>query len=73
MSVTSRLEQGRTDVLIVGAGPVGLAASIELGRRGGVALIRPDQHVAWRGDAMPQNPDDVLARVTGRIMGQTEA
>jgi 2-polyprenyl-6-methoxyphenol hydroxylase-like FAD-dependent oxidoreductase len=28
------IENGQTDVLIVGAGPVGLAASIELGRRG---------------------------------------
>jgi 2-polyprenyl-6-methoxyphenol hydroxylase-like FAD-dependent oxidoreductase len=30
------------------------------------ALIRPDQHVAWRGNAMPRDPDYVLARVTGR-------
>jgi 2-polyprenyl-6-methoxyphenol hydroxylase-like FAD-dependent oxidoreductase len=34
MSLTSRLEDERTDALIVGAGPVGLAAAIELGRRG---------------------------------------
>jgi 2-polyprenyl-6-methoxyphenol hydroxylase-like FAD-dependent oxidoreductase len=34
MSSISLLEDGRTDVLIVGAGPVGLAAAIELGRRG---------------------------------------
>ena len=30
------------------------------------ALIRPDQHVAWRDNAMPADPATVLARVTGR-------
>jgi hypothetical protein len=29
------------------------------------ALIRPDQHVAWRGDYVPTDPDRLLARVTG--------
>ena len=29
------------------------------------ALIRPDQHVAWRGDALPADCRDLLARVTG--------
>jgi 2-polyprenyl-6-methoxyphenol hydroxylase-like FAD-dependent oxidoreductase len=29
-----------------------------------LALIRPDQHVAWRGDAWPGH--DLLAKVTGR-------
>jgi hypothetical protein len=29
------------------------------------ALIRPDQHVAWRGDAIPDDCDALLARVTG--------
>jgi 2-polyprenyl-6-methoxyphenol hydroxylase-like FAD-dependent oxidoreductase len=29
------------------------------------ALIRPDQHVAWRGDALPAHPRDLLERVTG--------
>jgi hypothetical protein len=29
------------------------------------ALIRPDQHVAWRAKAMPPDPDFLLARVTG--------
>ena len=28
-------------------------------------LVRPDQHVAWRGDAMPSNPYDVIDRVRG--------
>ncbi len=30
------------------------------------ALIRPDQHVAWRGDMLPADPASVLARATGR-------
>jgi len=30
-----------------------------------LALIRPDQHVAWRGDRLPDNCDALLARVTG--------
>ena len=30
-----------------------------------LALIRPDQHVAWRGDAWPSNGAAVLARVAG--------
>jgi hypothetical protein len=31
-----------------------------------LALIRPDQHVAWRGDRLPDSCDELLARVTGR-------
>ncbi|SFJ07241.1 2-polyprenyl-6-methoxyphenol hydroxylase [Bosea sp. OK403] len=31
------------------------------------ALIRPDQHVAWRGDALPADAAGLLARVTGAI------
>lgn len=30
-----------------------------------LALIRPDQHVAWRGNALPQDVDALLATVTG--------
>jgi 2-polyprenyl-6-methoxyphenol hydroxylase-like FAD-dependent oxidoreductase len=30
-----------------------------------LALIRPDQHVAWRGNAEPANPAAMLAQVTG--------
>lgn len=30
-----------------------------------LALIRPDQHIAWRGNALPSSADAVLARVTG--------
>jgi 2-polyprenyl-6-methoxyphenol hydroxylase-like FAD-dependent oxidoreductase len=29
------------------------------------ALIRPDQHVAWRGDALPGDMHDLIATVTG--------
>ncbi|MDE0537341.1 MAG: FAD-dependent monooxygenase [Rhodospirillales bacterium] len=31
-----------------------------------LALIRPDQHVAWRGDTEPDNPDQILDVVVGR-------
>ncbi len=30
------------------------------------AVIRPDQHVAWRGDALPADPDAFWQRLTGR-------
>ena len=30
-----------------------------------LALVRPDQHVAWRGDELPADCDALLARVTG--------
>lgn len=30
-----------------------------------LALIRPDQHVAWRGDTLPQDVNALLATVTG--------
>jgi len=50
MSSTVRLSDGRTDVVIVGAGPVGLSAAIELGRRG-VACT-----VAERNDRVGYSP-----------------
>jgi hypothetical protein len=31
------------------------------------ALIRPDQHVAWRGDVIPADCDALLAQVTGHL------
>jgi Aromatic-ring hydroxylase, C-terminal len=31
------------------------------------ALIRPDQHVAWRGDRLPEDCDALWARVTGWV------
>ena len=33
-----------------------------------LALIRPDQHVAWRGDRLPPDCDALLARVTGHAV-----
>ncbi|MEU3459129.1 FAD-dependent monooxygenase [Streptomyces sp. NPDC006733] len=30
-----------------------------------LVLIRPDQHVAWRGNQLPTDPGDLVARVTG--------
>jgi len=37
------------------------------------ALIRPDQHVAWRGDLIPQDPGSLLDRVTGHVQEQSPA
>jgi hypothetical protein len=31
----------------------------------GLALIRPDQHVAWRAEMLPDDCDALIARVTG--------
>ena len=31
-----------------------------------MALVRPDQHIAWRGDQLPQDVDALVARVIGR-------
>jgi len=30
-------------------------------------LVRPDQHVAWRGNALPNDIYELLSRVTGRL------
>ena len=32
-----------------------------------LTLVRPDQHVAWRGDALPDDPVALLRHVTGRV------
>jgi 2-polyprenyl-6-methoxyphenol hydroxylase-like FAD-dependent oxidoreductase len=37
------------------------------------ALIRPDQHVGWRGDAVPDDCDGLLARLTGTVVGSASA
>jgi hypothetical protein len=30
-----------------------------------LALVRPDQYIAWRGDEVPEDADALLAAVTG--------
>jgi hypothetical protein len=36
-----------------------------------LVLVRPDMHVAWRGDRLPRAADDLAARVTAfRTMNQ---
>lgn len=37
------------------------------------ALIRPDQHVAWRGDVLPADTAELLARVTGAAGDKTKS
>ncbi|MEU6406950.1 FAD-dependent monooxygenase [Streptomyces sp. NPDC046985] len=32
-----------------------------------LVLVRPDQHIAWRGNNLPASPHDLVARVTGRL------
>jgi len=44
---------------------VGNADARELYERD-LVLVRPDQHVAWRGNAAPSDPDRLLAQVVGR-------
>ncbi len=31
-----------------------------------LVLVRPDQFVAWTGDAAPEDPEALLRRITGR-------
>ena len=30
-----------------------------------LAIVRPDQHVAWRGNADPQDAERIVARIVG--------
>jgi hypothetical protein len=30
-----------------------------------LVLVRPDQHIAWRGQVAPDEPDTLIARITG--------
>lgn len=36
-------------------------------------LVRPDQHIAWRGDALPDDAQALLDRVVGRAAGAPAA
>ncbi len=42
--------------------PDGQAAEVYGGR---LLVLRPDLHVAWRGDAAPDDPESIAAVVTG--------
>jgi 2-polyprenyl-6-methoxyphenol hydroxylase-like FAD-dependent oxidoreductase len=33
-----------------------------------LVLVRPDHHVAWRGNALPDDPDALLARAVGHLI-----
>ncbi|MDB5729348.1 MAG: 2-polyprenyl-6-methoxyphenol hydroxylase, partial [Noviherbaspirillum sp.] len=35
-------------------------------------LVRPDGHVAWRGDALPQDPAAIVGKVTGHTSAVSE-
>jgi len=59
----SEAERSGTPLKIVALPDTGLAARYEAS----LVLIRPDQHVAWRGDAWPDN--NLLAFVCGRNPG----
>jgi hypothetical protein len=37
-----------------------------------LVLVRPDGHVAWRGDAVPADPSAIIARVRGAAAGLPE-
>lgn len=36
--------------------------------RHALCLCRPDRHVGWRGDTLPDDPEQLLATVTGHIL-----
>lgn len=50
--------------LSVSLAPQGSVAALYGAR---YALIRPDQHVAWRGDDLPDDAAALLARVSGKL------
>jgi 2,4-dichlorophenol 6-monooxygenase len=39
-------------------------------RDGGAVLVRPDQHVAWRSEAMAADPASELRRVLTQILAR---
>jgi 2-polyprenyl-6-methoxyphenol hydroxylase-like FAD-dependent oxidoreductase len=66
-------DSGSTDGLVAAAARRGVPVTVLAlpderlrGRYGArLALIRPDQHVAWRGDRLPADGDRLIAVVTG--------
>ena len=34
-----------------------------------LVLVRPDQHIAWRGNALPEDTDGLLRRVSWPLAG----
>jgi 2-polyprenyl-6-methoxyphenol hydroxylase-like FAD-dependent oxidoreductase len=45
------------------------AAASRVYGQGALLLVRPDQHIAWRGHAPPRQPDAVIALALGWPMG----
>lgn len=58
--------------------PLEVVDLTDVGRHGpyaaGLVLGRPDQHVGWRGDAIPEDPDGLLDVLVGRgVSGVSES
>jgi len=60
-ALTAAAERAGVPVTVV---PVRWPAARSL-YRARYVLVRPDQHVAWRGDALPADPDALVDRVRG--------
>ncbi|GAA2814287.1 FAD-dependent monooxygenase [Streptomyces showdoensis] len=64
---------GAADALLAAAAEAGLPVTHLVAEDGrvrelwdcGLALVRPDQHIAWRGDRSPADPAAVIDRVRG--------
>ncbi|MBU0791949.1 MAG: FAD-dependent monooxygenase [Gammaproteobacteria bacterium] len=72
--VTDGSQDSEVEALQAAARACQLPLTISLAPRGSIAalygaryaLIRPDQHVAWRGDSLPADVRALLSRVSGR-------
>ncbi len=70
-----RLDEATTETVAIEAAAARCGvplAVLDVGDRGlretygsGLALIRPDQHVAWRGDHLPNDCDALIATIRG--------